>query len=105
MIENTMNFTFGIVKNVRNVKTSTGRKMVTFTIDECRCKAFSEIAMQVEKLEDYLVEVVAQESSFNGAREYLVTTVKPMLVRPPLTHDELKEERWRRRIGRACSSR
>ena len=102
-----MNFTFGTVENVRNVKTSTGRKMVTFTIDGCRCKAFSEIAAAIEKLEDYLVEVIFQESNFKGAPEYLVTEVKPILVPDlrPLKPDELKHERWRRRIGRACSVR
>jgi hypothetical protein len=104
MIEDTMNFTFGTVKNVRNVKTSTGRKMVTFTIDESPCKASGEIATAIEKLEDYLVEVIVQEGSFKGAPEYLVTKVEPILVPVrPLTPDELKHERWRRRISRACA--
>jgi hypothetical protein len=93
----------GAIQNVRNIETSTGRKMVTCTIDGYRCKAFSEIAMQVEKLEDCLVEVIAEQGGFQGAPEYLVTKVKPMLVGPPLKRDELKHERWRRRIGRACS--
>jgi hypothetical protein len=105
MIEDTMNFAFGTVKNVRNVKTGTGRKMVTFTIDECRCKAFSGIAMAIEKLEDYLVEVIIQEGSFKGAPEYLVTEVKLIPIGPPLKRDELKHERWRRRVGRACLAR
>jgi hypothetical protein len=104
MIED-MNFTFGTVKNVRNVKTSTGRKMVTFTVDECRCKAFGEIATQVEKLEGYLVEVIVKEGSFQGAPEYLVTKVEPMPVPVPLKPDELKAERRRRRLARSCSRR
>jgi hypothetical protein len=103
MIEDTMAIEWGTIQNLRNIRTSTGRKMVTFTIDGCRCKAFSEIAAAIEKLEDYLVEVIVQESSFKGAPEYLVTEVKLMLVGPPLKRDELKHERWRRRIGRACS--
>jgi hypothetical protein len=107
MIEDTMNFTFGTVKNVRNVKTSTGRKMVIFTIDGCRCKAFGEVAMQVEKLEDYLVEVIIKQGSFKGAPEYLVTKVKLMLVPVPrpLKPDELKHQRRQLRLSRACSRR
>jgi hypothetical protein len=61
--------------------------------------------MAIEKLEDYLVEVIVQESSFQGAPEYLVTKVEPMLVPCPLKPDELKAERRRLRIGRACFPR
>jgi hypothetical protein len=81
--------------------------MVTFTIDECRCKAFSEIATAIEKLEDYLVEAVVQEGSFKGAPEYLVTKVEPIPVPVPRTlkPDELKHQRRQLRLSRACSRR
>jgi hypothetical protein len=107
MIEDIMNFAFGTVKNVKNVKTSTGRNMVTFTIDECPCKAFGEIATAIEKLEDYLVEVVVEEGTFKGTPEYLVTKVELILVPVPrrLKPDELKHERRQLRFSRACSRR
>ena len=102
MIDDTTVIEWGTVQNVRTITTSTGRKMVTFTIDGCRCKAFGDIAIQVEKLEDYLVEVIIQEGPFKGTPEYLVTKVELMLVPVPrpLKPDELKHQRRQLMLSR-----
>ncbi len=65
----------GEIKNVKNVSTRSGRKMITFEVDGYHFKAFGDQADAVERLQSAHAEIAAKHNTFHGKDEYAVVTV------------------------------
>jgi hypothetical protein len=66
----------GCVSNVKVVTTHSGRLMTTFKIGNASCKAFGNLASEIQKTEGKQIEVSARKGGFQGGTEYAIEIVK-----------------------------
>jgi hypothetical protein len=66
----------GCVSDMRALKTKSGRAMITFKLDGRNCKAFGDLAAEIQKVEGKEIAISARKGSFQGVTEYAVESLK-----------------------------